>query len=117
MVFTKATKYPSTCPSPCPAGSAIVPAALAFRQSSQTIALEPSGGTRVERITQLDLKFAKNFRVQRYTFAPTLELFNIFNADTIVSYVSTSSLSSTGFLKPNSIVQGRLIGIGAQVRW
>ncbi len=117
MTFTKATKYPSTCPSPCPAGSSIVPSALAFRQSSQSIALEPAAGTRVERITQLDLKFAKNFRVQRLSVAPTLELFNIFNADTIVSYVSTSALSSSGFLKPNSIVQGRLIGIGAQLRW
>ena len=117
MVYTKATRYPSTCPAPCPAGALIVPTALAFRQSSQTTLLEPSAGTRVERITQLDLKFAKNFRVQRYTFAPTLELFNIFNADTIVSYTSTSALAGTGFLKPNSIVQGRLIGIGAQVRW
>jgi hypothetical protein len=117
MTFTKASRYPSTCPAPCPAGQAIVPAALAFRQSSQTIDLVPSAGTRVERINQLDLKFAKNFRVQRYTFAPTLELFNIFNADTIVSYNSTSVLSGAGYLSPNSILQGRLIGIGAQVRW
>ncbi len=117
ITYTKASRYPSTCPSPCPAGELIVPTALAFRQSSQTTLLEPSANTRVERITQLDLKFAKNFRVQRLSVAPTLELFNIFNADTIVSYVSTSALSSTGYLKPNSIVQGRLIGIGAQLRW
>jgi hypothetical protein len=117
MVYTKATRYPSTCPAPCPAGQLIVPATLAFAQASQTTALEPDAATRVERINQLDLKFAKNFRVQRFTVAPTLEIFNIFNADTIVSYVSTNSLAGSGYLKPNSIVQGRLIGIGAQVRW
>ncbi len=117
MVFTRATRYPATCPSPCPAGALIVPTGVALAQSSLTIPLEPAANTRVERINQLDLKFAKNFRVQHVTFAPTLELFNIFNADTIVSYVSTSALSATGYLKPNSIVQGRLIGIGAQVRW
>ena len=117
MVFTKTTRYPATCPSPCPAGDLIVPTALALAQSSLTINLDPAAATRVERITQLDLKFAKNFRVQRVTLAPTLELFNIFNADTIVSYTSTSALSGTGFLKPNSIVQGRLIGIGGQIRW
>ncbi len=117
MTFVRgSTKYPSTCPAPCPAGSVIGPTSV-MGQSSLSIALQPSGSTRVERITQLDLKFAKTFRVQRVSFAPTLEIFNVANADTIVSYVSTSALSSSGFLKPNSILQGRLIGIGAQVRW
>ena len=117
MTFVRgSTKYPSTCPAPCPAGSVIGPTSV-MGQSSLTIALQPSGQTRVERITQLDLKLAKTFRVQRFSFAPTLEIFNVGNADTIVSYVSTNSLSSSGFLKPNSILQGRLIGVGAQVRW
>jgi hypothetical protein len=116
MVFTRATRYPSTCPAPCPVGATIAPAGV-MNQSSLSIDLLPSAATRVERINQLDLKFAKTWRVQRFSFAPTLEIFNVTNADTIVSYVSTSALSSSGFLRPNSILQGRLIGVGAQVRW
>ncbi len=116
MFFTRFSRYPSTCPSPCPAGSLIAPSGV-MNQSSLSVNLDAPAATRVERINQLDLKFAKTFRVQRYSFAPTLEIFNVSNADTIVSYVSTSALSSSGFLKPNSILQGRLIGIGAQVRW
>ncbi len=118
MTFTAATKYPATCPSPCPAGTTIVPKGV-MGQSSLTIDLQPKANTRVERINQLDLKFAKNVRIHRYTVAPTLEVFNIFNADTVVSYSTggTNVLGGAGYLRPNSIVQGRLIGIGAQVRW
>jgi Carboxypeptidase regulatory-like domain len=116
MLFTRASRYPSTCPAPCPAGERIAPTGV-MGQSSLNIPLEPAAATRVERINQLDLKFAKTFKVQRFSVAPTLEIFNVNNSDAIVSYVSTSSLSSSGYLKPNSILQGRLIGVGAQVRW
>ncbi len=118
MTFTAATKYPATCPAPCPAGTTIVPKGV-MGQSSLTVDLQPNAATRVERINQLDLKFAKTVRVQRFSVAPTLELFNVFNADTVVSYSTggTNVLAGAGYLKPNSIVQGRLLGIGAQVRW
>jgi hypothetical protein len=116
MVFTRGgTRYPASCPAPCPAGQIIGPTSV-MGQSSLTIALEPAGATRVERITQFDFKLAKTFRVNRVSVSPTFEMFNVNNSDAIISYITTNSLSSS-FLHPNSIMQPRMIGIGAQVRW
>ena len=110
-----ATRYPTTCPAPCPAGEIILPSNI-FNQATLTLALEPAATLRQERVQQLDVKVSKVFRYGRYTFSPQFEMFNVFNSDTIVSYVSTNVLNRA-YLQPNSIVQPRLTGVGAQVRW
>jgi hypothetical protein len=70
----------------------------------------------VERIVQLDIKVARTFRFSHYQVLPTFEIFNVNNSDAIISYISTSVLSSS-FLNPNSIMQGRMYGYGVVVRW
>jgi hypothetical protein len=112
---TGTTRYPTTCASPCPAGAIIVPRAVA-NQTTMTIALEPTGVVFPERITQFDIKLAKTFRVGRISVLPTFEVFNINNSDAIISYQSSSILSGA-YLAPNSIMQPRMIGVGATVRW
>lgn len=62
------------------------------------------------------MKVAKTFSMGRVRVSPALEIFNINNTDAIISYVSTNALVA-GSLRPNSIMQGRMIGVGAQVRW
>jgi hypothetical protein len=47
---------------------------------------------------------------------PTFEVFNVNNSDAIISYITTNVLSSA-YLDPNSIMQGRMYGLGAVVRW
>jgi hypothetical protein len=110
-----ATKYPAGCPAPCPAGQVIMDPTVFF-QSSLTVPLEAANTTYVERITQLDFKVQKNFQFNRVTISPVLEVFNINNTDAIISYVTTNSLSSR-YLAPNSIMQPRMIGVGATVKW
>ena len=65
-----------------------------------------------DRINQLDLKVQKTFQLRRVRISPVFEIFNVTNSDAIVSYVSTNALATT-YLRPNSLLQGRLIGIGA----
>ena len=48
--------------------------------------------------------------------ATSLEIFNLNNSDAIVSYVTTNKLSAS-FMRPNSIMQGRMIGFNVQARW
>jgi len=48
--------------------------------------------------------------------SPAFELFNLLNPDNIVSVV-TNNYASTSYKRPNSIVQGRLIGISSRVSW
>jgi hypothetical protein len=113
-ITRNSTRYPANCPAPCPAGAIILPAT--FQPATLTVQLVDQDTTYTERINQLDLKISKTFKAGRVTILPTLEIFNLNNSDAVVSYVSTNVLA-TSYLRPNSIVQGRIIGIGTGVRW
>jgi hypothetical protein len=116
MAITRnTTRYPASCPGDCPAGQVIIPTA-AMAQTSLTVPLVPSASVLVERITQLDFKLARTFRYGRVSILPTFEIFNVNNSDAIISYQSTNILSDA-YLAPNSIMQPRMIGVGAVVRW
>jgi len=110
-----ATRYPADCPAPCPAGEIILPSAV-FAQPSMTFNLVAENASLGERITQLDFKVSRTFRINRLSVIPTFEVFNVNNSDAIISYVTTNALSAS-FLAPNSIMQGRLYGLGLMVRW
>jgi hypothetical protein len=115
MVITRGTtRYPANCPAPCPANAVILPAT--FQPATFTLNLVDQDTVYTDRINQLDLKVQKTFQIQRVRLSPVFEIFNVFNSDAIVSYVSTNTLAAT-YLRPNSLLQGRLIGIGATVRW
>jgi len=120
MVITRGTtRYPANCPSPCPASAVILPPTFIgtpTAPTSLTVAMVPYNASFVERITQLDFKVSKDFRVGRTVVIPSLELFNINNSDAIINYVSTNILSAS-YEHPNSIMQPRMIGVGAVVRW
>jgi hypothetical protein len=113
-ITRNSTRYPSTCPAPCPAGEVILPST--FNPATYTLQLVDQDTVYTERINQLDLKVQRNFRFGRVTFSPVLEFFNTLNSDDVVTYVSTNVLAAS-FLRPNSILQGRMIGVGATVRW
>jgi hypothetical protein len=120
MAITRGTTlYPSTCPAPCPAGTAILPSSFIGGPTTPTtlnVPLQPWGTFFNERINQLDFKLAKTFKVRRFTVAPSLEVFNVNNSDAIISYV-TLNRRSASYKYANSIMQPRMIGAGAVVRW
>ena len=109
------TRYPANCPAPCPAGQIIMPTGT-FGQASMSVLLASPRAFQYERITQLDFKVARTFRFGRWQVLPTFEVFNVNNSDAIISYITTNVLSSS-YLAPNSIMQGRMYGVGAVVRW
>jgi len=108
------TRYPANCPAPCPAGAVVIGPSLTV--TTLTVPLVPYLVNVADRINQLDIKASKNFRFGRATVSPSLELFNLINPDQIVSYVSTGYATSS-YLRPNSIVQGRILGVSLQTRW
>jgi len=116
MTITRGvTRYPANCPGACPAGQTIMPVGV-FGQTSLNYLLDSQRATFVERITQLDFKVSRTFKVGRASVLPVLEIFNVNNSDAIISYVTTNALSAT-YLAPNSIMQGRMIGVGVTTRW
>jgi hypothetical protein len=113
--YLVANQLAPACPSPCPAGSLVLPT---LSVTSLATPLRPSQAERYERLNQLDIKVAKTFRVRGLTISPNFEAFNLNNTDKVITYQSTSYALSTGaYLKPNSVTQGRILGVGTSVRW
>ena len=111
-------KFPA-CPAPCPAGALIAPTLNGtYAATTITVPLYPTGSPdwRGERLNQLDLKVSKVFKIGQVRVTPAFEAFNINNSDNIISYGSTS-YNTASYLVPNSIVQGRILGVGATVKW
>jgi len=65
-----------------------------------------------DRVTQVDVRFGKSFRMQRSRIQASLDLFNVLNSSAILGLNTTYG---TSWLSPTQILQGRLIKIGAQV--
>ena len=115
MALTRGvTKYPANCPAPCPAGAVILPST--FQPATISVPLTAANGYFLERINQLDFKVQKNFKVSRVTVSPQLEVFNVNNSHAMISTVSNNVLS-TSYRYVNSLMQPRMFGVGAQVKW
>lgn len=115
MAITRgSTRYPANCPSPCPAGSVILPST--FQPATLNVPLVAPSAYFIQRINQLDLKLQKNFQFGRISFSPQLEMFNVNNSDAMISVITNNVLSSS-YRYANSIMQPRMIGVGAQVKW
>jgi hypothetical protein len=111
------TRYPTNCPAPCPAGQIILPSNL-FGQTSLTVNLVDGDTVYTDRINQVDLRFGKTMDVGRMRITPSLEIFNLNNSDAIISYASTNALNAgSSYLRPNSIMQPRMIGFTVLTRW
>jgi hypothetical protein len=108
------TRYPTNCPAPCPAGAVILP--TTFQPATAAIPLVAANGSFLDRINQLDLKVQKTFKVNRFTVSPQFEVFNVNNSSAMISTVSQNVLS-TSYHYANSIMQPRMMGVGAQVKW
>ena len=65
-----------------------------------------------DRVTQVDVRFGKSFRVQRSRIQASVDLFNVLNSSAILGLNTTYG---TSWLSPTQILQGRLIKLGAQI--
>jgi hypothetical protein len=65
-----------------------------------------------DRINQVDFRVAKLFRHQRTRFTAGVEVFNAFNAATVLSVNQTFG---SAWLTPTSVIQARFLKVSAQV--
>jgi hypothetical protein len=140
-LLSSTTTYPTVngvpycpgCPNgvaPWTAGQRVTPAGLQGTDNSPnlTIRLKPYGGEGeyTDRVNQFDIKLSRTFSINRVKIAPSLEIFNLFNANPVILERSTQYTGPTvlgGVVQPNvynqpsGILNGRIVGLAAQLRW
>ena len=112
-LITRTTRYPADCPSPCTAGALVAPT---LTTSSLTVPLVAPGLEFLPRLNQVDLSFAKWFQVGRLRLQGQVDIFNAFNKNTDLAYLSTNATTAS-YLRPASVLQGRQIRVGTQLKW
>ena len=114
------TTYPADCPAPCPAGQRVFQGLTfngAANNANVSVPLVAYGaGTYLDRINPVDLRSSRQFEIGRARIMPQLDIYNVFNAASVILYRSASYCTPT-YLTPAGILNGRLIAIGAQARW
>jgi hypothetical protein len=122
-LLSPTTRYPADCPAPCPAGQLVLagmPFNGAVGNNNLNVPLIPYGAdtdvSYLDRINQLDLRFTKTFNFGRVRVLPQLDIYNVFNSSAVILYRSASYATAT-YHSAAGILNGRIIGLGAQMRW
>jgi hypothetical protein len=84
-------------------------AGVSLTRSSQTVELSERGDERLPTVTMVDLRIARPIRIGTRRIVPQLDIFNLTNADTVVSL--QNAVGST-YLNPREIVAPRIIRVG-----
>jgi hypothetical protein len=69
-----------------------------------------------DRINELDLRFAKNFKFGGRRTMVSADLYNALNANPVITY-NNSFTPGGPWLQPNSILTGRLVRFSAEFSW
>jgi hypothetical protein len=93
--------------------------ATTLNGGSQTVNLIAPGTLYGKRITQLDARVGKLFRVNRYRIQVSADVFNALNSSAVLSqsssYSPSTATTANPWQTPTQILQGRLLKLGAQV--
>ena len=88
---------------------------LPASQVSETIRLVQRGVDRTEDVTKfIDIRFAKRMRIGTTTIEPTLDLFNVLNANHVL--LQTEQIGST-WGRPTRILTPRILRVGVTARF
>jgi hypothetical protein len=69
-----------------------------------------------DRLNQLDIRFSKIFRIGKGSFDANFDIYNAFNSDAQLALNTTySGVNGGTWLRPTSVIQGRIIKFG--FRW
>ncbi len=82
--------------------------------SAVTVDLIPAGTMYQPRINQLDFRTSRLFALGRNKIKVSVDLYNAFNSSAIQGQNNTFGVN---WLKPTSILQGRLLKLSTQVDW
>ena len=80
-----------------------------------TVNLIEPGTLYGDRVTQIDMRFAKILRFGRTRTTVGFDVYNIANSATILTYNQTFVPTTDTWLRPNSVLQPRFVKLSAQL--
>jgi hypothetical protein len=90
-----------------------------MNQASLNVPLIPTGTELTPRLNQVDFSVGKRFIFEGWRIEPKVDLFNALNSSdyyTVRSLVYSTAVGAT-YKQPGSILQGRIVRLGAVVNW
>jgi hypothetical protein len=111
--LTRTTRYPANCKGPCTPDALVIPT---LTETSITIPLVAPGTEFLPRLNQLDLSLGKGFTIGLKRLHGQIDLFNVFNASTVLSFRSVN-FDTASYQQPSSVLQGRIVRIGTRMSW
>jgi len=110
------TRYAADCKGACTPGGLVLPAMAASGLASISVPLVAPETEFTPRINQLDFSVSKAFDFGTFRATPRMDLFNALNSDDYTA-VATTQYAAATYMRPSTILQGRIIRIGVDVRW
>ena len=83
--------------------------------TTKTVNLIEPGTQYGDRVNQIDVRFGKNFKVDRARIRASVDIYNAMNSNAILTINTTYSTTNSNWLRPTSIMPGRLVKFGATV--
>jgi hypothetical protein len=68
-----------------------------------------------DRLNQLDVRFGKIFTIRKTRLKGMVDLYNIANANPVLTWNNTYGTTGASWLTPLSILPGRLVKFGVQL--
>ena len=90
---------------------------LANNAPNVTVNLIDPGVQNYPRVNQLDFRVAKILRFGKTRTDIGVDIFNILNANPVLTYNEAYSPTTTTWLRPNSVLQPRFAKISAQINF
>jgi hypothetical protein len=115
-LVTPTLRYAANCNGACTPGALVLPAMQASGLASISVPLVAPETEFTPRINQLDFSVSKSIEFGAVRATPRLDLFNSLNSSDYTSVVSAQFGAAT-YMRPSTILQGRIIRIGVDVRW
>ncbi len=116
LLVTPTTNWSAaTCndPAKCTVGTRVVPG---LTQAQLRIQLTPAQTERAPRLNQFDFALSKSVTVQSFKATPKLDIFNLLNSDAYTG-VASMQFGAATYTRPSTILQGRIVRIGVDVKW
>ena len=110
------TRYAANCSAPCTPNAVVLPAMAASGLATISVPLVAPETEFTPRINQFDFSFSKSVEFGAIRLMPKLDIFNALNSDDYTA-VSTAQYGAAAYMRPSTILQGRIVRFGVDVRW